>query len=296
MRESSCPCRANHAYVWIVIGSAFEGLLALLDPVDEAVAVSLRGEVAAELVDEEPTVREDQDAEVPGRLDEPCRGDRLARRGRVPEPVAARRAGIVAGVAGLLGFLCLAVCELGTPRPPRPPPPRRAPRRLPFEEPLPFSSALLWVAAISSVSIPASASIWCRRSAVPGRGGRGSARRGRARARASGRSAPSSLPTGAVARLDLLDRVVERGCAAPGASATSASSPGWRNGSPNQRSARCAALSRVRQGPGRRVRGDRGFLHVRSCLETRRPVVRNRSRKAAHSGVVRAPASLHPGD
>ena len=90
-----------------------QGLLALLDPVDEAVAVSLGREVAAELVDEEPSVREDQDAEVPCRLDEPCRGDRLARRGRVPEPVAARRARIVAGVAGLLGFLGLVVGELG---------------------------------------------------------------------------------------------------------------------------------------------------------------------------------------
>ena len=33
--------------------------------------------------------------------------------------------------------------------------------------PLPFSSGSTWVAAISSVSIPASASIWWRRSSVP---------------------------------------------------------------------------------------------------------------------------------
>ena len=47
--------------------------------VGEAVAVALGREVALELGDEQPAVREDQDAELARRLDEAGRGDRLAR-------------------------------------------------------------------------------------------------------------------------------------------------------------------------------------------------------------------------
>ena len=71
-----------------MIGSGRERLAALLDRVGEALAVALGRQVAAELVDEQPAVREDQDAELAGRLDEAGRGDRLARRGRVAEAVA----------------------------------------------------------------------------------------------------------------------------------------------------------------------------------------------------------------
>ena len=66
-----------------------ERLLAAFDRVDEAVAVSLRREVAAELVDEEAAVGEDEDAEVARGLDEPRCRDRLAGRGRVAEAVSA---------------------------------------------------------------------------------------------------------------------------------------------------------------------------------------------------------------
>ena len=81
-----------------------ERLAALLDRVGEALAVALGREVAAELVDEQPAVREDQDAELAGRLDEPGSGDRLARRGRVTEAIAPRGAGILADerLVGLL--------------------------------------------------------------------------------------------------------------------------------------------------------------------------------------------------
>jgi hypothetical protein len=46
---------------------------------------------------------------------------------------------------------------------------------------------------------------------------------------------------------------------------------------------------------GLSVRGDGGFLHLGSSLDVRRPLLRNRSRKAARAGIQRAPASLHPG-
>ena len=64
-------------------GGARRGAVALL-------LVRSRGE----LVDEQPAVREDQHAGGAGGLDEAGGGDRLARRGRMLEPVAAARAGI----------------------------------------------------------------------------------------------------------------------------------------------------------------------------------------------------------
>ena len=62
--------------------------------VGEALAVALGREVALELRDEEPTVREDQDAEVSRSFDEAGGSDRLARRGRVTEAIAAHRSRI----------------------------------------------------------------------------------------------------------------------------------------------------------------------------------------------------------
>ncbi len=94
-RSIESTWRANHAYVWIVSGAVFGRFPPVRIDVGEAVAVALRREVARELGDEQAAVREDQDAERAGRLDEAGGGDRLARRGRVAEAVAAARAGIV---------------------------------------------------------------------------------------------------------------------------------------------------------------------------------------------------------
>ena len=88
-------CRANHAYVWTVIGDRLRRGLALLDDRGQPVAVALGSELAVELGDEQAPVGEDEDAHRAGRLDEPGGGDRLAGRGRVPEPVAANSAGIL---------------------------------------------------------------------------------------------------------------------------------------------------------------------------------------------------------
>src|SRR5207302_7177155 len=75
-----------------------ERFLPALDRRREAVAVPLVGEVALELRDEQPAVCEDEDAECARCFDEARRGDRLSRRGRMTEPVAAYRARIGAGV------------------------------------------------------------------------------------------------------------------------------------------------------------------------------------------------------
>ena len=58
----------------------------------EAAAVALLGQVARELVHEQPPVREDQHAGRAGRLDEAGRRDGLAGRGRMLEAVAPTRA------------------------------------------------------------------------------------------------------------------------------------------------------------------------------------------------------------
>ena len=80
-----------------------EWLLAGVDRVREAVGVPLRRQVALELGDEEPAVREDQDPEVPRRFDEACSGDRLAGGRRVAEAIAALRARILSGERRLVG-------------------------------------------------------------------------------------------------------------------------------------------------------------------------------------------------
>ena len=89
------PWRANQAYVWIVIGFSSGGFVAGQDRLREAVAVALRRQVALELRDEEAAVGEDEDAEVARSLDEAGGGDRLARGGRVAEPVPADAPGSV---------------------------------------------------------------------------------------------------------------------------------------------------------------------------------------------------------
>ena len=106
-------------------------------------------------------MREDQDAERARGVDEAGGGDRLARRGRVAEAVAADRAGILLRrqlrlfLLVLLAFgerlvLVLLVDDL-------------------LDDGVPVAPFSSWrcAAAISSVSIPASASIWCLRSGVP---------------------------------------------------------------------------------------------------------------------------------
>ena len=71
--------------------------LPLLDHGGQPIAVALRCELAVELRDEQPTVREDEDAHRPRRLDEPGRSDRLARGGRMAESVATDRSGVLRG-------------------------------------------------------------------------------------------------------------------------------------------------------------------------------------------------------
>ena len=139
-------------------------LLALEDRLGEPGAVALVAQVAGELVDEQAAVREDQDAEGAAGLDEARRGDRLSRRGRVAEAEAAHGAGVLALELGLLRLLVERAGEpqlvlglvvlLGV--------------GLGGVPPLPLVSAAVssW-SAISSVSIPASASTWWRRSSVP---------------------------------------------------------------------------------------------------------------------------------
>jgi hypothetical protein len=70
--------------------------LSAFDRGDDAVAVALSGEVARELRDEQPSVREDEHAERAGRFHESRGGDRLPGGGRVPEAVAPYRARILA--------------------------------------------------------------------------------------------------------------------------------------------------------------------------------------------------------
>src|SRR5207248_1702451 len=80
--------------------TAAQRLLAAFDLRRETVAVPLRGQIALELRDEQTAVREDENPERAGRLDEPRGCDRLARRGRMAEAIAPDRARI--GAAELL--------------------------------------------------------------------------------------------------------------------------------------------------------------------------------------------------
>ena len=125
---------------------------------------------------------EDQDAQGARGVDEPGGGDRLPGSRRMPEPVAPNRPRVVtvellllerevvdeAGVEVVLG-LVLEVCfdqgaidqrSIDQPAPSTSVPlPLPVSIACPLPPPLPFaSSAALWVAAMSSVSIPVSAS------------------------------------------------------------------------------------------------------------------------------------------
>ena len=113
---------------------------------------------------------------APRGLDESCCGDGLPRSSRVAEAVAAdcARVGAVerglelllvdeAGVEVVVGLLVdLGLGDGSVPA-----------AVLAASSPFPFSSAARCVEAMSSVSIPVSASTWWRRSSVPGRGARG---------------------------------------------------------------------------------------------------------------------------
>ena len=116
-------------------------------------------------------MREDQHAERARRLDEAGGGDRLARRGRMAEAVAANRAGILLGGELPSRLVARPRPRRASRRRPRPRRPRgRPPRRPRGRCRCRSSSSSRWVAAISSVSIPASASIWWRRSGRAGGG------------------------------------------------------------------------------------------------------------------------------
>ena len=71
----------------------------------QALLVAAVGDLADELVDQVAAVGEDEDAAGAGRLDEADRGHGLARAGRVLEPEAARRAGVVGGLLDDLVFV-----------------------------------------------------------------------------------------------------------------------------------------------------------------------------------------------
>ena len=118
------------------------------DRVGEAVAVAVLGELAAELVDEQAAVGEDEHALGAGRLDEAGGGDGLAGRGRVAEAIAA-------GCPGVLGERRLEVVARPPPRVrasrlPRSPPRGRSGRRRPRHplraprRPLPFAAVVLF--------------------------------------------------------------------------------------------------------------------------------------------------------
>ena len=84
-----------------------ERLEPLLDRVAEPVAVPLGGQVALELLHEQPAVREDENAHRPRAFDESGGGDRLPRRRRVAEAKAPLGAGVV--VLGLLVLVLVVV-------------------------------------------------------------------------------------------------------------------------------------------------------------------------------------------
>ena len=153
-----------------MIGFGRERLRAPRDRVGEALAVALGRQVALELGDEQAAVREDQDRRA-------CGPPRRSRRRRSS---CRRRSGGGSGSGGprrgpRRRSLRLVVVALGAVLArrrgrPRPPAPRRRARRRRRGRcrcRSPSSSASRWFAAISSVSIPASASTWCRRSSVP---------------------------------------------------------------------------------------------------------------------------------
>ncbi len=217
---------------------AAQRLLARLDEVGEPVAVALGRQVALELGDEQAAVGEDQDPERARGLDEARGGDRLARRGRVAEAVAADRARILADEALRL------VLVAGRPRRPRPLPPPlrdRARRRRARSRSLPPRPGAGWRRSARSASPRARRSGACA---------------ARCRRRSSGgfeertRSSPSRKPNRTFQRDEGVERPASISASAsssaarravPGASTSAASSPSWRKGSPAQSCARSAS-------------------------------------------------------
>jgi hypothetical protein len=265
-------------------------LAAALDRVGQPLAVALGREVAPELVDQQPAVREDQHAEVARRLDEPGGRDRLAGRGRVAEAVAARGAEVLALEAGWLGLLVdeLDVLVLLV---------------------LDLLHELRDGAVAGAVAVLVRAPLRRRDQlrqhpgegvdlvAPEGRAGGGLRSLGGEHALEAEHQPVADLPARARALEPgghLVPCVVER--AAPGRAG-------------GQRDVRLFARMEERLavpalGASRRIlegsaiggcRSGGGVLHVRSSLETRRSTVLNRSRKAARTGGF-APASLHPGE
>ena len=160
-----------------------------------------------ELRDEQAAVGEDQHADRARRLDEAGRGDRLARGGRMAEPVAPDRAGIV--LRRVLLVELVVDDSPGRSSSSSSSRPRRRARGLRAR--CRSSSALRRAAlsAISSVSIPVSASTWWRRSVVPDAScGSGV----REHALEPEHQPETDLPAGrgrAAARVELGDRLVE---------------------------------------------------------------------------------------
>ena len=98
MRLRSFACRANHAYVWIVIGFDGRRRRAGEDLGQQAVPVALCRQLPDELGDEQAPVREDEDAGRTGSLHEAGGRDRLPGRRRVTKAIAAYGARIRADV------------------------------------------------------------------------------------------------------------------------------------------------------------------------------------------------------
>ena len=173
---------------------AADRLLPFGDRGRHAVAVALGLQLAVELRDEQAAVREDQHAERARRLDEAGGRDRLAGGGRVAEAVAALRARVLLRRELRLGLLVL-----------------RRPRARSSSS---SSSSTSTTArrCRSRSARPAAGSRRSARSAFPRarRSGGGAApcptraaaacRTGRARGRASGRSAPSTAASGRARR------------------------------------------------------------------------------------------------
>ena len=156
---------------------------------------------------------------------------------------------------------------------------------VPLPWPLPFasSSAARWLAAMSSVSIPASASIWWRRSSVPAAVVGGLADSTRSRPSISPyRTFQRELGSARPAAISARASSSAKRRAVPVASASAGSSSGFRNGSPNHSCARfAAALNSV-------AASDAGVgVSVVSCMcAARRSCCRPQGKSRARTGQV----------
>ena len=80
-----------------MIGLGCGEILALFDDGGQPIAVALGRQLSVELRNEQAAVREDEDAHRSRGFDKPGGSDRLARSGRVTEPVTPHRARILGG-------------------------------------------------------------------------------------------------------------------------------------------------------------------------------------------------------